>query len=445
MIVDIDSDNIKRLKNKGLAGAARLYVDIYRTFLEHIARTGMPVAAERCPSVRENRVKSLKMMGAEALYNGRQIKLNHLSPACGECRTGAESTTFILSLQCNRDCYFCTNRNQENYEVGRLGTADVIQQFDQVLKRNGKMKAAALTGGEPLLFPAECAEFVAHVKKTSPATHTRIYTNGDLATPETLSVLAAAGLDEIRFGIKLDDDFAYDPPILGTIGVAVDLIPRVLVEMPVPPGAAASMRQLMTELDHLGVAGINLLEFLFPWHNPVEYRRRGFAVKAKPYQVLYDYDYAGGLPVDGSEEECLDLIAYAAQSSMTMGVHYCSLENKLTAQRYHQNSKVKLSAVEMFSSTDFFIKTAKAYGEDVALVKRTLSRDPRIHILEDRANNLIEFNPEFIPRLAACQETRDLEIGITYNIVESEGQSRFLRELKINMATPCNFDPRVDL
>jgi pyruvate formate-lyase activating enzyme-like uncharacterized protein len=59
--------------------------------------------------------------------------------------------------------------------------------------------------------------------------------------------------------------------------------------------------------------------------------------------------------VEGSEEECLDLLAYAAQSGMTLGVHYCSLENKLTAQRYRQNANVKLTDVEMFSPTDFFM------------------------------------------------------------------------------------------
>jgi pyruvate formate-lyase activating enzyme-like uncharacterized protein len=307
------------------------------------------------------------------------------------------------------------------------------------------VKATALTGGEPLLFPDRCAQFIAHAKKKSPGIHTRIYTNGDLGTRETFSALADAGIDEIRFGVKLNDDFTFAPSILDTIGMAVGLIPSVLVEMPVPPGAARSMRKLMTELDDLGAAGINLLEFLFPWHNPEEYRNRGFAVKVKPYTILYDYDYAGGLPVEGSEEECLDLLAYAAQSGMTLGVHYCSLENKLTAQRYRQNANVKLTDVEMFSPTDFFIKTAKAYDEDIAIVKRVLSSDPRIRILEDRSNNLIEFNPGFISSLASCDETRDIELGITYNIVESDGQSRYLRELKINMVKPGRFNPKADL
>jgi len=113
---------------------------------------------------------------------------------------------------------------------------------------------------------------------------------------------------------------------------AKEYIPDVVVEMPVIPGTLDEMKKLLNELNQIEITGINLLEFLYPWVNPEEYKKRGFKVKHRPYEVLYSYTYPGGLPISGSEEECLELLLYALEKKFKMGVHYCSLENKLTSQ-----------------------------------------------------------------------------------------------------------------
>jgi len=77
----------------------------------------------------------------------------------------------------------------------------------------------------------------------------------------------------------------------------------------------------------LGIFGINLLEFCFPWNNVDVYRQHGYKIKARPHRVLYNYWYAGGLPIAGSETVCLDLVDFALQQGLKFGVHYCSLEN----------------------------------------------------------------------------------------------------------------------
>ena len=81
---------------------------------------------------------------------------------------------------------------------------DVVAELDAFLSQ-GPAHAVALTGGEPLLELEACERFVRHAKERSPATHVRIYSNGNLATPAALSRLARAGLDEFRIGLKLDD------------------------------------------------------------------------------------------------------------------------------------------------------------------------------------------------------------------------------------------------
>ena len=75
-----------------------------------------------------------------------------------------------------------------------------------------------------------------------------------------------------------------------------------------------------------------LLEFCYPYFNSEVFVERNFKVKKQPFRVLYNYWYAGGLPVSQSELDCLKLVEFALDEGLTMGVHYCSLENKQTAQ-----------------------------------------------------------------------------------------------------------------
>ena len=147
-----------------------------------------------------------------------------------------------------------------------------------------------------------------------------------------------------------------------------------MVEMPVIPGTVNRMKALLDKLELANVDGINLLEFLFPLINPLEYRERGFKIKYRPYEVFYNYTYAGGLPISGSEENCLELLLYGISNSFKMGMHYCSLENKLFSQIYNQNINTKLLDYEVFSQKDFFIKTAKVYGNQCLIVLEQMKK-----------------------------------------------------------------------
>ncbi len=443
MIRRIDKDSLASLANARLAHDAARYVEMYETFLRDVVASGIPLAPPRADG-RDEQLVGLRHEGAEILGAGDRVHFGPLSPACEACRTGVGSHTFILTLACNRDCYFCTNRNQADYEAGRRGVYDVIAQFDVLVARE-PLRAVALTGGEPLLRPDDSERFVRHVKARSPSTHIRIYSNGDLATPELLASLGASGLDELRLGLKLTDDFAFNPADLETVGAAVACIPSVVVEMPVPPGAGGSLRRLLAGLVKHRATGVNLLEYLYPWRRGKEYRRRGFAVAARPYRVLYDYNYAGGLPVDGSAEECLALVRWAAEERLRLGVLYCSLENKLTAQRYCQNARAKLSPVEVFSPTDFFIKTARLYGSAARRAAGLLSSIAPGAFLENRQAEQVELHPSLLPRLAEDGALRDEEVGLTYNMVERSGDAKLLREVHIDVTTPRVFEPSADI
>ena len=64
--------------------------------------------------------------------------------------------------------------------------------------------------------------------------------------------------------------------ILDRIALATQTIPAVMVEMPVLPGTLGEMQTILTELDRIGIFGINLLELCYPLINAEEFNAREF-------------------------------------------------------------------------------------------------------------------------------------------------------------------------
>ena len=148
-----------------------------------------------------------------------------------------------------------------------------------------------------------------------------------------------------------------------------------MVEMPVGPHDGPAMKELLARLDEMGVRGVNLLEFGFPLCNAEAFAQRGLELRQNPYPILYNYWYAGGLPIAGSEAECLELMRFAAERGLRLGVHYCSLDNKNSGQIYQQNKGFLLDKAFAaahgwlhFDEGDYFLKCVKAVGDDASTV-----------------------------------------------------------------------------
>lgn len=437
MIFKITKENIESLKNDGLKKDAAPYVTQYENFNNFIKSKGIKISEQEYSEQENILINKLKEKGAHICHNGKSIYYNSISPSCIDCHTGYGSATYIITLKCNRDCFFCTNKNQDDYAEGIHKVYDILTQFKNHLKQYKKMKSVAITGGEPLLYAEKCAEFISEVKKTDESIQTRIYTNGDLVTEEIMQNLQKAGLDEIRFGLKPDSNGKVSDNIIENLKTAKKYIKRTMVEMPFPKGMVNEMKSLMEVLDNIGIYSINILEFLYPFVHSDEYFKKGFEVKKHPYSVLYPYTYAGGVPVAGSSVECLEVMLYAVEKNMKMGLHYCSLENKLTAQVYHANCNAGKSSMEYLSNSDFFIKVAKGYNQDVDIIKNILDNNGIEYILYNDAS-IIEFSPEYVYLL----KDYNMELGLAYLAVDYDdtlGQ-KVMREYQIDKIEPSSFN-----
>lgn len=440
MLQEITRDTLAAVREPIFRDYAAMYLDIYEGFLKQVEGFGLPFEPPRCEQAESaalvEEIKALPEITARS--EDASLVYKRLSPACEACQKGLGTVTCHISFRCHRRCFFCFNPNQENYEAHLEQKNDWRGELNGIHAAGGLLTHIALTGGEPLLHEEEAVAFFRHARDLFPEAHLRLYTSGDLLTEALAVNLAQAGLDEIRFSYKMEDSPALQEKVLDNMAMAVRHIPSVMVEMPVMPEAEEPMRALLRRLDEIGIWGINLLELCFPYNNAEAFRARGYTLKNPPYRTLYNFWYAGGLPVAGSELVALRLLRYAAEEGLRLGVHYCSLENKNFGQIYHQNARsAGADPTLLFSPRDYYLKTVKAFGADAERVKKLFDKRGATAYRYSAKGGYIQFHPS----LARSLRGRGVELALSVNVMEERGGEPYCRELKLLRAAPEDCDP----
>lgn len=414
-----------------LDDALREYVEIGEDFVKRWKERGITFAeAHAHERAVADATSRLRAMGVCIRNGGASVCSGDLSTACVACTGCPTSSTYYFSLKCSRNCYFCFNPNQADYQQHIRENRDWRSEFKAVDDAGIVMTHVALTGGEPLLDPDETLAFFREAHCRWPASHLRLYTSGDYLDGLLLEQLIAAGLSEIRFSIKMDDSKAEIADTLRTIHMACEHELDVMVEMPVIPDTQQHMRDLLLRLDDMGVFGINLLEFCFPLYNWEAFSQRGFQVRNPPFPVLYDYSYAGGLPIAGSELACLELVEFAVEQGLSMGVHYCSLENKHRDQVLTQNRMGNPGSIYAMDREDFFWKAGKAFGSDARVAREVLRQAG----LEEWAFDSSDMSLTFSLDHGSVLASRGVPFAVSYNVLEKREGGLVLRELDLKRA-----------
>jgi len=447
MVTDIMRDNYETLPNAAFRRYAKTYADIQRDFERSVELFGLEREPDEEAFTPENlraRAAKLEERGAVVANDCKSIHTGWVSPSCVSCRKGVGTETFLASTQCPRSCYFCFNENQEDYDYYRSHVHDMAAELQERYNAGARHTDIAVTGGEPLLHRAETLALLCRARELEPEAYTRLYTSGSGLDKEYARELADAGLNEIRFSVKLDEPEAAKKKTLERLRLCVGLFDAVMVEMPVMPDQVEEMKELLAHLDGLGCTGINLLELCFPFRNAPEFAQRGYRLKARPYRVLYDYWYSGGLPVAGSEQACLDVMEWGMEQGLSLGMHYCSLENKLTGQVYQQNRFIDAPHPRHeMSPRDFFLKSAKVFGADRDAASRILRDAGITGLVRNKKASSLEFPLSAVPLLA--DSAPDMPVAMSICIAEMRGDEPVLRELALQVTTPATFDYATDL
>ena len=207
-------------------------------------------------------IPGLKTLQGRTYYVGPDEKF---SRGCRSCLLGTGLSAIRKTNKCNIECRFCYNYGELDcippigegmWEIG--GTKFYEKDIDLLLSVYPKPTGISYVYLEPFM---EIEKYYGVIAKFHAAgIHQHLYTNGLLATEQTLKALGEAGLDEIRFNLGATN---CADRVIDNIAIAKRYIPFVGVETPMTPEFFRAFfdkqqRILNTGLDFINCAELHL-------------------------------------------------------------------------------------------------------------------------------------------------------------------------------------------
>jgi len=209
-------------------------------------------------------IKGLKTLENRTFFVGDESKF---PKGCRSCLLGTGLSAIRKTNRCNIECKFCYNYGELDsippvgegmWEIG--GTKFYKKDIDLLLSIYQKPTGISYVYLEPFM---EIEKYFPVIKKFSDAkVHQHLYTNGLLATEESLKALGEAGLDEIRFNLAASN---CSDKVIENIGKAKKYIKNVGIESPMTPeffnGFLKKKQAILeTKLDFINCAELHLNE-----------------------------------------------------------------------------------------------------------------------------------------------------------------------------------------
>lgn len=296
---------------------------IYATFAQ------IEAAIDHRNNMLMSEIKNLKTLENRTFFVGNEGKF---PKGCRSCLLGTGLSAIRKTNKCNLACKFCYNYGELDaihpvgegmWEIG--GTKFYEKDIDLLLSIHQKPTGISYVYLEPFM---EIEEYYPVIKKFSNAQiHQHLYTNGTLATEETLQALGEAGLDEIRFNLGASN---CSDVVIENIGLAKKYIKSVGIETPMTPEffeAFFKKRQAIfaTNLDFINCAELHLNE-----NNVNNYQGENMYISRQGYiSPLW------------SRELSLRFMKIAAEENWDLAVHDCSNYTKF-ARGLNLSSKAGL-------------------------------------------------------------------------------------------------------
>ena len=231
---------------------------IYATFAQ------IEAAIDHRNDMLMSEIKNLKTLENRTLFVGNESKF---SKGCRSCLLGTGLNAIRKTNKCNLACKFCYDygKLEDAHPVGEGmweigGTKFYEKDIGLLLSIQQKPTGVSYVYLEPFM---EIEKYYSIIKKFSDANiYQHLYTNGTLATEETLKALGDAGLNEIRFNLGASN---CSDKVIENIGLAKKYIKSVGIETPMTPEffeAFFKKKQAIfeTKLDFINCAELHLNE-----------------------------------------------------------------------------------------------------------------------------------------------------------------------------------------
>ena len=242
----------------------------------------------------------------------RTLYTRNLPKGCRPCLKGRGSN-LVVTLKCNRDCFFCFNPKPRGSGMSVHGRhVRGMKEAANFLAGLG-VRSVGLSGGEPLLEKEKVLALTRRLRQRfGRGLRIDLYTNGDLLTLPLLRRLKAAGVDGLRLNLAAN---GYDAR---PAALARRVFDEVEAEIPTIPEDKAKVLQLLAELERLGCRHLILHELFSSAANVESMAAQGRRAQG---------DRPAGLTwsaVTGSEETALEILLEALKRKERLSVYYCS-------------------------------------------------------------------------------------------------------------------------
>ena len=261
-------------------------------------------------------IAHLKTIGGRTFFVGDESKF---SRGCRSCLTGTGLSAIRKTNKCNLECKFCYNYGELDcippvgegmWEIG--GTKFKERDLDLLLSIYPKPTGISYVYLEPFM---EIEKYYGIIRRFHDAQiHQHLYTNGTLATEETLRALGEAGLDEIRFNLGAS---GCADKVIENIRIAKKYIPYVGIETPMTPEFFEAFFQKKERILSTGVDFINCAELHLNPNNVGNYAGENM------YMTRLGY-----LSPIWSRDLTLQLMKIADDEQWDIVVHDCSNHTK---------------------------------------------------------------------------------------------------------------------
>jgi uncharacterized protein len=240
--------------------------------------------------------------------------LNKLSKGCQLCLKGKWLCIF-LTYQCNARCHFCHAPFKDDRIHSAFGSTK-----EEILSYLNKsdFEGISFSGGDPFVVFNRLMEWLIYFRKHFPDYYYWVYTNGIDVNYRKMELLAAAGMNEIRFNIAATGYLSEK--IWGCIESARELFPYVTVEIPSINEDYRLLEAALSKLEKTGVDYLNLHDYILSESDlRSQNEQYGIFVLNKIIKIRYALS---------SVNRTKNILNSAHENSYHFQINHCSLEQK---------------------------------------------------------------------------------------------------------------------
>jgi len=293
-------------------------------------------------------------------FNETKPWINRISKGCELCGKGEWSCLFITGI-CNGNCFYCpTSQDTDHLPTTQQITFTNPADYASYINHFG-FKGVSFSGGEPFLAFDKVVDFLTELRKSCPPDlYIWMYTNGLLATREKFEILAALGMNEVRF------DIGATKYSLNYVKEAKGIIPNITIEIPAIPEELELLKSLLPEMIDAGVTNLNLHQMRLTSHNAGKLMPHKYTYLSLEHSVVWE-----------SELTAFELMKYASQNKLDIGINYCAFQFKNRHQKAGFRNRVAHALI-----CDLATITANGYVRNMFVIPPSLWVDWNNKLLE---------------------------------------------------------------